>query len=148
MKNDKTEKVSNSDVVPITAAGGVVFRLNEERNPDILMIYRNGVWDLPKGKREEGETIEMCAAREVSEEVGSAIPALIKKLGETYHEYPDQGSMMGKTTHWYSMIFTRNEDLIPQTEEGIEKIEWMPFDKAVTVSGYDNLKQILQKFKS
>lgn len=146
VKKNKTGKVNSPEVEPITAAGGIVYRLNSDKNLEILMIYRNGAWDLPKGKHEEGETIEMCAAREVAEEVGSSIPALIKKVGETYHEYPEQGKWMGKTTHWYSMIFTRNENLVPQTEEGIENIKWMPFDKAINVAGYKNLKEILQKF--
>ncbi|MFP8490236.1 NUDIX hydrolase [Gracilimonas sp. Q87] len=138
--------MSNTETEPITAAGGIVYRLDKDQRPEVLMIFRNGVWDLPKGKHEEGETIEMCAAREVSEEVGSKIPSLVKKLGETYHEYPENGKIMGKTTHWYSMIFTQEEDLVPQKEEGIEKIEWMPLNKAVKIAGYNNLKDILKKF--
>lgn len=136
--------VSSSDPQPITAAGGVVFRLDTAGTFEILMIHRNGVWDLPKGKHEEGETVEMCAAREVSEEVGSRIPSIIKKLGNTYHEYTEQGQLMGKTTHWYSMIFTRVETLKPQKVEGIEKVEWVPFNEAVEKAGYENLKKILK----
>lgn len=147
-KKRKTETVSNTETEPITAAGGIVYRLDKDEDPEVLMIFRNGVWDLPKGKHEKGEAVEMCAVREVSEEVGSKIPSLIKKLGETYHEYPENGKIMGKTTHWYSMIFTQEEDLVPQKEEGIEKIEWMPFNKAVEVAGYDNLKEILKKFQA
>ena len=54
----------------IIAAGGVVFRIEHEV-VSILLIFRNGVWDLPKGKLEKGESIEMCASREVSEETGT-----------------------------------------------------------------------------
>jgi 8-oxo-dGTP pyrophosphatase MutT (NUDIX family) len=140
----KKETVNEALVEPITAAGGIVFRLGQDEYPEILMIFRNGVWDLPKGKHEPGESVEMCAAREVSEEVGSKIPSLIKKLGETYHEYIEEGKRMGKTTHWYSMIFTQAEELVPQYEEGIERVEWMPFNKAVEAAGYDNLKEILK----
>ncbi|MDZ7808558.1 MAG: NUDIX domain-containing protein [Gracilimonas sp.] len=140
--------MSSTKVEPITAAGGIVFRLNEGKDPKILMIFRNGVWDLPKGKHEEGETVEMCAAREVSEEVGSKIPSLIKKVGETYHEYPESGKTMGKTTHWFSMIFTQKEELIPEKEEGIEKVEWMSYKKAIEAAGYENLKEILKKFRA
>ena len=146
MKSKKTEAVNSTVVKPITAAGGIVFRLDHDENPEVLMIFRNGVWDLPKGKLETGETIEMCAVREVSEEVGSSLPAIIGKLGETYHEYPEQGKVMGKTTHWYSMIFTQPESFVPQEEEGIESIEWMPFQEAVEKAGYENLKEILKIF--
>ena len=44
------------------AAGGVVF---EQGN--IAVIRRLGMYDLPKGHLETGESIEACAVREVSE---------------------------------------------------------------------------------
>ena len=45
----------------INAAGGVI----ENENGEILMIFRNGKWDLPKGKQEEGEAIGICLAKEM-----------------------------------------------------------------------------------
>jgi 8-oxo-dGTP pyrophosphatase MutT (NUDIX family) len=48
----------------IEAAGGMV--LNTQG--DVLMIYRRGFWDLPKGKIDPGESTETCAIREVQEE--------------------------------------------------------------------------------
>ncbi len=50
----------------IQAGGGLV--LNEKN--ELLMIFRRGKWDLPKGKIDAGETIDMTALREVSEETG------------------------------------------------------------------------------
>ena len=50
----------------IQAAGGLV---NNEKD-EILMIFRRGKWDLPKGKLDKGETLEECAVREVEEETG------------------------------------------------------------------------------
>ena len=52
--------------VKIIAAGGLVTNENNE----LLMIFRRGKWDLPKGKLDKGETIEECAIREVEEETG------------------------------------------------------------------------------
>jgi len=48
-------------------AGGLVTNENNE----LLMIFRRGKWDLPKGKADEGETVEACALREVEEETGN-----------------------------------------------------------------------------
>lgn len=139
--------MNKSSVEPITAAGGIVFRYKlKNSDPEILMIFRNGYWDLPKGKLEKGENIEMCAAREVSEEVGSGIPAIVKPIGTTYHEYPEQGKTFGKTTYWYSMIFTKEEQLVPQEKEGIKKVAWVAFPEAVQIAGFDNLKEILRTF--
>ena len=50
----------------VEAAGGLVYNKEDE----LLMIFRNGKWDLPKGKKEKGEEIESCAKREVQEECG------------------------------------------------------------------------------
>ena len=47
----------------ILAAGGLV-----KKQQDYLFIYRNGKWDLPKGKLENNETFSQCALREVEEE--------------------------------------------------------------------------------
>lgn len=142
------KKMSEPEVHPITAAGGVVFRYGkEEEEPQILMIFRNNHWDLPKGKLEPGESIAMCAAREVAEEVGSHMPAIVSYLDKTYHEYEEKGVLMGKTTYWYAMIFTKAEQFVPQKEEGIEKVEWVSVHKAIEQAGYKNLKDILQVFQ-
>ena len=55
-----------ADKLIIEAGGGMVF------NPigELLMMLRRGQWDMPKGKLDEGETIEACALREVEEETG------------------------------------------------------------------------------
>jgi 8-oxo-dGTP pyrophosphatase MutT (NUDIX family) len=134
-------------VEPIAAAGGVVVSYaSADAEPAVLMIFRNGYWDLPKGKVEPGESIEMCAAREVSEEVGSGIPAIVRDLGTSYHEYIMEGKIMGKTTYWYSMIFTRKEHFTPQKEEGIEQVAWVPLSQAIDKAGFDNLREILENF--
>ncbi len=138
----------NNPGKPVIAAGGIVFRYkNGEEEPQVLMIYRNGKWDLPKGKLEPPESISMCAVREVAEEVGCDIPAIVKKVGTTYHEYPEKGNIMGKTTHWYSMILTKDENLQPEEKEGIMEVRWMSFPQAIEQAGFENLKEILNTFR-
>ncbi|WP_020404442.1 NUDIX hydrolase [Gracilimonas tropica] len=140
--------MSDGQIEPLTAAGGIVFRYTPEQSePLILMIFRNGVWDLPKGKLEPNETIPMCAAREIAEEVGSSLPSIVREIGTTYHEYEQGGTRYGKTTYWYSMIFTKPESFKPQKEEGIEKVEWFTLQKAMERAGFENLKEILRKFE-
>ncbi len=67
----------------IEAAGGLVF--NEDK--ELLFIFRNGVWDLPKGKIEKRETIEEAALREVEEECGVSDLKLGVLIDKTYHIY-------------------------------------------------------------
>lgn len=105
----------------IIAAGGLV--LNE--NSELLMIYRRGKWDLPKGKVEEGETIAAGAVREVQEETGLKQVILGEGLGISVHTYKAYGEEILKETHWYRMEAAGSQTLVPQTEEDIEKIEWV-----------------------
>lgn len=106
---------------PLHSGGGVV--LNE--NGDVLMIYRRGRWDLPKGKLDEGEGIEQCAIREVIEETGLKTVVIKSKICNTLHIYPMSGKMILKYTAWYMMQGTASDSLLPQAEENIEKAMWV-----------------------
>lgn len=128
------------------AAGGVVYRIGTSGNYEVLLIFRNGVWDLPKGKLEKGESIPMCAAREVSEEVGAPIPHILSDLGTTYHEYDEKKKRIGKTTWWYSMVLPACDELKPQEQEGITRLEWADAQEAIDKVGYENLRKVLRKF--
>jgi 8-oxo-dGTP pyrophosphatase MutT (NUDIX family) len=105
----------------VNAAGGAVF--NSEHK--LLMIFRNGKWDLPKGKMEKGETPEQSAVREVEEECGISNLNIVRELPSTYHTYKINDRLHLKRTWWYEMRSDDNRKLIPQTEEGITKAEWL-----------------------
>jgi len=109
----------------IQAAGGLVYTSGHQ----LLLIYRRGKWDLPKGKLDEGESLDSCAVREVQEETGLSQVGLEKPLCKTYHTYPENGKQVLKESHWYLMKAATNELLVPQTDEDIEKCEWVDADK-------------------
>lgn len=104
----------------MTAAGGLV--VNDEGH--ILMIFRRQKWDLPKGKLEEGESIEECAEREVKEETGLNDLQIQDRLITSYHTYKDKKQYFLKETHWFLFAAPGVQSLQPQTEEDITKIEW------------------------
>ncbi|MEI6086043.1 MAG: NUDIX domain-containing protein [Bacteroidota bacterium] len=108
---------------PIILAGGGVVT-NEQG--DLLMIFRRGKWDLPKGKLDKGETIEACALREVTEETGVQNLSLGKLIVVTQHAYFDlyQKQEVIKESHWYRMTVAGVPALVPQMEEDITAIEW------------------------
>jgi len=105
----------------IKAAGGLVK--NEENK--ILMIFRRGKWDLPKGKLDRNEKIEECALREVEEETGLRNVKLISPLTITYHTYHEGTKHILKESHWFTMSVTGEQKLIPQVEEDIFEIKWI-----------------------
>jgi 8-oxo-dGTP pyrophosphatase MutT (NUDIX family) len=104
----------------LEAAGGYV--LNTEKH--LLVFYRRGSWDMPKGKIDPGETPEIAAIREVQEETGLVQVQLQDFLCDTWHTYEQKGQRILKKTWWYKMQ-TSDTVLIPQTEEDIEKILWV-----------------------
>jgi len=69
----------------IEAGGGMVFNPKGE----LLMMLRRGQWDMPKGKLDEGETMEACALREVEEETGISNLRLCEKFRRNRHFQPE-----------------------------------------------------------
>jgi 8-oxo-dGTP pyrophosphatase MutT (NUDIX family) len=126
---------------PVTAAGGLVVR-HEGNGPLLLLIFRRGAWDLPKGKLDSGETVAACAVREVQEEVGIEQLSITADAGTTVHGYPEDGRYLVKTTHWYFMR-TPERDFTPEEREGIEQVEWVPWDEARERLGYATLRDLL-----
>ena len=110
----------------VKAAGGLV--VNEENK--ILMIFRRGKWDLPKGKLDKGETLEQCAVREVEEETGLTNITLQSPLIITYHTYHEGSKFVLKESYWYNMKVSGIQNLTPQTEEDISAIKWATFTEA------------------
>lgn len=105
----------------IVAAGGLV--LND--SGQVLMMFRRGKWDLPKGKMELNEKKKETAVREVMEETGLMNVRLEGKLCKTYHTYRTESKKrILKVSHWYIMHSSQIH-LIPQIEEDIEKVEWV-----------------------
>lgn len=130
----------------IIAAGGLV--VNEKQ--EFLMIFRRNYWDLPKGKLDEGESIEECALREVKEETGIINCILVSFLTKTYHTYFDKwlNEEVIKESWWYLMQSNSNEKLIPQTTEDIEKIIWINEDelKMKLEQSYPSIKEVFEKY--
>lgn len=130
----------------VRAAGGVVFRLNNA-TPEVLLILRRGLWDLPKGKLDPGESIPHCAAREVAEETGIGFPMIIAGLSDTVHQYTEKGRQLQKHTSWFVMI-TQKEQATPQQEEQISEVRWVSLNEAIQRVGFENLKNVLLEFRN
>lgn len=134
---DKFEKVN--------AAGGIV-----ECNGHVLLINRNGKWDLPKGKVEKDEQLNETALREVQEETGLNHLRAIKRIEDTYHVYDTYGKDTIKKTAWYVMSVDSMQEGIPQVEEGITELKWVKKEELEDYfrDSYRNLWDIISQYLS
>ena len=141
---DKLKIKYLADKPSIVAAGGMVF------NPsgDLLMMIRKGMWDMPKGKLEEGESIDNCATREVTEETGLSSITIGEKLSISYHTYFYNDQLVVKPSHWYKMNFTGIEIPKPQIEEYISEIRWVKKDEAKKLldSMFPSIQEMIIRF--
>ena len=125
----------------IIAAGGKVYNDNSE----ILFIYRNKKWDLPKGKAEKNETISQTALREVVEETGIKGLNIIKPLEKTFHIFKRGKKHYLKSTYWFEMKSSYTGEFKPQNDEGISRVEWVgaeDLDK-ILLKSYANIKLLI-----
>jgi 8-oxo-dGTP pyrophosphatase MutT (NUDIX family) len=144
---DEVNRLKNiylSDKPIILAAGGMVF------NPDgnLLMMFRKGMWDMPKGKLDEGESIDDCALREVIEETGLSSISVGEKLSITYHTYYSKEKLFVKPSHWYKMHFNGTEQPIPQVEEDITEIRWVKKDEVGELMSnmFPSIQEMIMRF--
>lgn len=130
------------DKLPIIIAGGGKV-INEKG--EILFIYRNDKWDLPKGKVEDKESIEQASIREVEEETGVLGLKIVKPLATTYHIFKRNGRYKIKITYWFEMTSRHKDKLVPQIEEGITKVEWLSPTKVkeAVENSYANIRLLV-----
>lgn len=127
----------------ISAAGGLVFNEKQE----LLLILRQGKWDLPKGKVDKGETVEEAALREVEEECGIEKLSLGAPIQKTFHTYYLDNQRILKTTYWFKMTALEYGKMAPQLEENITDLQW--FDPKTldieALNTYTSIRELLRE---
>lgn len=128
----------------VISAGGIVIRNN--LNKQILLTIYTHIKGLgfPKGHVEEGESIEVAAIREVTEETGLTELRIVKKLG-VYSKIATErdGTPVAKDIHMYLM----ESDKLNFHQEAEEKYDWFDIDEAVSQMAVDEDRNFLIKIK-
>lgn len=125
------------------AGGGLVYN----KKGEVLFIFRNGKWDLPKGGKEKREKMKLTAMREVEEETGVNNLIITKKLQKTYHIFKRNGIYKLKITQWYEMKTDFVGTPVGQLEEGIEKVAWLNPEQIQEAmkNSYENIKLVFEE---
>lgn len=133
-------------VEPAVSAGGVVYRIGEH-GPEVILCGRlhDGLWALPKGTPERGESIEETAQREVREETGLGV-TIVAGLGAIEYGFarPAQRVRFEKTVHHFLM----RPDGTGATElhDGeYDRVEWFAAEEALRLMTHHNERQVLRR---
>ena len=126
------------------ASGGIVIR-EKDGNPEVLLIKDSyGHWIWPKGHIEEGETPEIAAIREISEETGLKTLSILEMLGEQEYYFTLKGKEIFKTVYIFIVRGAAEDDLKIQTEE-VQSAAWFSHEEAVEKIEYDGARSLLEK---
>jgi 8-oxo-dGTP pyrophosphatase MutT (NUDIX family) len=120
------------------SAGGVLVRTIRGRRhvAAIRPQGRAGVWALPKGKIDPGESAIEAALREVHEETGVE-GRLVEKLGDVRYTYtatwePVKGERIFKIVSFF--LLTAGRGRIGEIDEAmrieVSEARWLPLDEA------------------
>lgn len=132
-------KIEEAEI--IWAAGCLVYREIDGRN-EVLVVHRPRYddWDLPKGKREEGESDLECAIRETREETGFG--GLIER-----ELSPDHYLVRGrdKVVRWWVMRCT---DGAFETNTEVDEIRWLEPDEAQSMLSYGHARNLIDEWRT
>jgi len=124
------------------SAGGVVIRHARECEEVALVSPRQGIYALPKGHPDPGETLEQAATREVREETG-LVAEPVGKLGEIRYWYRFRGERVLKTVTFF--LFRYSSGSVEDHDDEVVWAGWVPLEEAPEQLSYDGEREIAAK---
>lgn len=102
--------------------------------------WDDGIWFIPKGHVEAGESLEDAARREVAEEAGAHDVRLIQKLGVKERMGKRSGEM--KQIHYF-LFETDNDVLNPTATDKPHRGAWFDLFGEVKI-GFEEQEEVLE----
>lgn len=132
------------------SAGGVLVRTIKGR-PHVAAIRpqgkQEGVWALPKGNLDPGETPDQTALREVFEETGVQ-GTLVEKLGDVKYVYTRRGgARVFKVVSFYLVAARRGRlgEIEERMKIEVAETRWLPLDEAPKLLSYGGEREMARK---
>lgn len=136
---------SRLPVEDTVSAGGVVYRRTDQ-GVEIAICGRSteGIWGLPKGTPNPGETLEETAVREVSEETGLQV-VIRGRIGSISYWFsrPQEGKRYHKTVHYFLMAATGGS--VADHDYEFDRVDWFPAEEACALLTYPNEVAVVRK---
>ncbi len=135
------------------SVGAVVFRVVQGKIEFLLLQYRNGHWEFPRGKMEEGEEEQDTMRREIYEETGIKNITVIEGFRRTMSfAYRACGQEKKERIKDQACIFVRKKAIFYLAESHDSTVtvscehraaEWLSFGDAKERLTYKNGKKVL-----
>jgi 8-oxo-dGTP pyrophosphatase MutT (NUDIX family) len=108
-----------------------------------------GVWALPKGLVDPGESAEATALREVAEETGAEGRSL-GKLGDVRYVYTRGGRRIFKVVSFYLVRYSggRLGELAPEQLREVAETRWLPLAEAERLLAYRGEREMAGKARA
>lgn len=119
------------------SAGAVICKKIRSTWNVLLIRDMKGMLTFPKGLIEKGEQSVETAKREAAEETGCTELIYVTHLPDVLYFYTRNGQSIKKVVEYFLFFTTNHMPLVPQTEEGITEIVWMPIEQALACIGYE-----------
>ncbi len=135
-----------SRVTQAVSAGGVVC---EEHGGDVMIAVcgrlKTGLWALPKGTPDAGETLEETALREVREETGLSVE-IAAPLGHIEYWFTGDSERIHKRVYFYLMRPCGGsfDDHDPE----FDVVRWVSAVEARDTLTYPSEREVLQRAMS
>jgi 8-oxo-dGTP pyrophosphatase MutT (NUDIX family) len=126
------------------SAGGIVYRRGADGGIELAICGRDsdGVWGLPKGTPDPGESLEETALREVTEETGLEV-RLADKIGVIEYWFSRDGVRYHKWVHYYLMEAIGGDTAAHDVE--YDRVEWFPAEVALKTLSFKNETDVTRK---
>ena len=135
--------VGDSRVAQAVSAGGVVC---EQGDGDVMVAVcgrlKTGLWALPKGTPDNGESLEETALREVREETGLSVE-IEASLGHIEYWFTRDSERIHKRVYFYLMRPCGGsfDDHDPE----FDVVRWTPAAEALDTLTYPSEREVLRR---
>jgi 8-oxo-dGTP pyrophosphatase MutT (NUDIX family) len=126
------------------SAGGVVFR-RTDHGIEVVLVgrTRDGLWALPKGTPDPGESLEETALREVREETGLQTQ-IVGPIGEIRYRFSNgDGTIVDKVVYHYLMQPVGGD--ISLHDDEFDVVRWCHISEAERLLTHRNQTPLLHR---